>query len=673
MKKILISLAFVLFAFQLLATHIAGGNIEVKYVGTNQYQIVVKVYRSCEASSAAMPTTLTVGIYRLDTDVLLSSHTLSSPAITTNLPFGDSCYTPTGLCVDRGIFTSATITIPDHAAGYYIQTQLYARNNSITNILNPGDTGMSFYTEMPDPALGINSSPEFGPYPADAYLCVGFTKYFDFGVTDPDGDSLSYELVDPLACASAASMSNGTYPKPYPPITWRLISGSTYSLANICGGAPPMAVDPVTGIVNASPANIGKYAFALKVHEWRGGVKIGETTLDIQYEGLNCTVDSPPLFTALEDTITVIVEDEICFDIMSYDDDGADTIYLTPVSSEFDLIGNFVAPNPAIGSPSGDYYYLDYMGNDTLWIPHFLDIGAGVYEGIGMIPLRYCWEPPCETVDSVFGLDLTTYSLGCSGSDTTVKHVEIAVINIVPPILLSIPDTMNVTFDDSICLEVYARDTINTKDTLFIEPTRTLFNFAGNYIAPISAGGDSAYYLNFMGQDTMWMYNYLYTTNLAVGAVQDVPLKYCWKVGCGDVFIEDIDLQFMAYSTKCNSDTTYNGSAIHIDPPQGYVNPVANVFTPNDDGKNDYFELEGIADPCYDTIQIEIYNRWGILVFESNDPEFKWDGKNKRGQECAEGVFFVLLKGTYGSQYDPATGLRIPNVVDDQFHLSLFR
>ena len=129
----------------------------------------------------------------------------------------------------------------------------------------------------------------------------------------------------------------------------------------------------------------------------------------------------------------------------------------------------------------------------------------------------------------------------------------------------------------------------------------------------------------------------------------------------------------MAYSTKCNSDTTYNGSAIHIDPPEGFVHPVANVFTPNGDLKNDYFELEGISDPCYDTIYVEIYNRWGLKVFESTDPEFKWDGKNKRGQDCAEGVFFVLIQGTYGSEYDPTTGLRIPNVVDDQFHLSLFR
>ncbi len=672
MKKLfaaaLLTFGFILPSF---ASHIAGGLIEVQYVGVNQYQIIMKLYRACESGSAAMPTSVEVGIYRLDTDVLQASYTLTSPAITTNLPFGDSCYTPTGLCVDRGIFTSPVITIPDHPAGYYIQSQLYARNSGITNLSGPGSTAMSFYAEIPDPAIGPNNSPSFGPYPEDAYFCIGFTKYFDFDVTDADGDSLSFELVDPLDGATAAPSSNGTYPKPYPPVAWLTASG--YSLANICGGAPPMSVDPVTGIVNASPAGTGKFVFALKVHEWRGGVKIGETTLDIQYEALPCTVDSPPLFTSLPDTLTTIVEDSICFDISAYDNDGSDTIYLTPLSSEFDLIGNFVPPTSSGGSPFGDFYYLDYLGNDTLWIPHFQDIGGGTYEGIGEIPLRYCWFPPCESVDSVFGLDLITYSLGCSGSDTTTKHIEIEVINVIPPVELSIPDTMTVTFGDNICFEVFATDTINTADTLYIEMLSTTFDFGETFQSPISVGGGMAYYLDFMGQDTVWIDNYHLTSNLAVGAIQDVPLRFCWAVECDAVFQEDYDLNFMAYSTKCNSDTSYNGSAIHVDPPVGYVNPVPNVFTPNNDQKNDYFELEGIPDPCYDTMAVEIYNRWGQKVYESTDPEFKWDGKNQSGRECAEGVYYVIIKGSYGSTYDPSTGLRVPNAIEKQYSLTLYR
>ncbi|MFY7788200.1 MAG: gliding motility-associated C-terminal domain-containing protein, partial [Thermoflexibacteraceae bacterium] len=52
-----------------------------------------------------------------------------------------------------------------------------------------------------------------------------------------------------------------------------------------------------------------------------------------------------------------------------------------------------------------------------------------------------------------------------------------------------------------------------------------------------------------------------------------------------------------------------------------------NVFTPNGDGKNDTFKQDIPADNCQDSfIKIVIYNRWGALVYESNDRNFSWDG-----------------------------------------------
>ena len=40
------------------------------------------------------------------------------------------------------------------------------------------------------------------------------------------------------------------------------------------------------------------------------------------------------------------------------------------------------------------------------------------------------------------------------------------------------------------------------------------------------------------------------------------------------------------------------------------------LVTPNDDQKNDYFIINGIED--YQNNILQIYNRWGVLVFESN-------------------------------------------------------
>jgi len=63
-----------------------------------------------------------------------------------------------------------------------------------------------------------------------------------------------------------------------------------------------------------------------------------------------------------------------------------------------------------------------------------------------------------------------------------------------------------------------------------------------------------------------------------------------------------------------------------------------NVFTPNDDGQNDRF----IPFPYrfIERINLQIYNRWGGLVFETSDPDINWDGTNLEGKPLAEGVYY---------------------------------
>jgi gliding motility-associated-like protein len=132
-------------------------------------------------------------------------------------------------------------------------------------------------------------------------------------------------------------------------------------------------------------------------------------------------------------------------------------------------------------------------------------------------------------------------------------------------------------------------------------------------------------------------------------------------------------MNYMAFSTACGTDTVYKTSHVSIAPPVGVVMPVANVFTPNGDGENDYFKLAGTNDPCYDVMEVTIINRWGIKVFESIDPLFQWDGKNNGKQDCAEGVYYLIINGSYGSTYDPVSGLRIPNEVNSRHAIHLMR
>ena len=45
-------------------------------------------------------------------------------------------------------------------------------------------------------------------------------------------------------------------------------------------------------------------------------------------------------------------------------------------------------------------------------------------------------------------------------------------------------------------------------------------------------------------------------------------------------------------------------------------------------------------------MEVKIYNRWGQLIYTSQDPNFEWDGTFENGKECGEGVYLVIMDGT---------------------------
>jgi len=78
---------------------------------------------------------------------------------------------------------------------------------------------------------------------------------------------------------------------------------------------------------------------------------------------------------------------------------------------------------------------------------------------------------------------------------------------------------------------------------------------------------------------------------------------------------------------------------IDIDSCSLYLLP--NVFTPNNDGFNDYwrpFPYDFVK-----SIDLTVFNRWGKIVFETNDPEVMWNGKHfQSNQDVSDGVYFYV-------------------------------
>ncbi|HBF88191.1 MAG TPA: hypothetical protein DDX39_06065 [Bacteroidales bacterium] len=67
---------------------------------------------------------------------------------------------------------------------------------------------------------------------------------------------------------------------------------------------------------------------------------------------------------------------------------------------------------------------------------------------------------------------------------------------------------------------------------------------------------------------------------------------------------------------------------------------IPNVFSPNGDGKNDVFYVvsNGISE-----YSIEIFNRWGALIFTETSPYIQWTGRTTAGVEVPVGTYFYVL------------------------------
>lgn len=66
------------------------------------------------------------------------------------------------------------------------------------------------------------------------------------------------------------------------------------------------------------------------------------------------------------------------------------------------------------------------------------------------------------------------------------------------------------------------------------------------------------------------------------------------------------------------------------------------AFTPNGDGKNDYFMP--ILQVGQKIVSLQIFNRRGQLIYDNDNPAKGWDGKDKDGNVISSDVFMYLLK-----------------------------
>lgn len=654
MKKSLLIIVSILTLIPLAkASHVVGGDFQITMVSQNansaDYQVKLRAYRD-DVNGIPMPASITVGVYDAVTHAPIVTQVLNKTNAFTLVPLGDPCYTPDPnvVRIEEGIFEGpSTINLPNNPNGYYISGKINARNSLALNVQVGGT--MTWFAMIPDPAIGQNSSPDFGDYPSDAYFCISSPRIIQFPVIDVDGDSLAYSLVEPFNAWSAANGTEpgqGAYPY-YPSLNWQ----ATYSLANIVGGATPMSINPQNGQIFAAPSLQGFWTYAVRVEEFRDTtaaqngpkVKIGEVRRDLQYASFNCTGGAPPTFLntvpVMNQTIQIDYNKEYCKDLIFDDINATDTVYIEMLSPVFDS-GAYQTYPPTIGG--NQTYYYDWNGtawNDSVVIaPNQMD-SVGEWN-IGTVAVRFCWTPGCDEVGKTFPFQVNAFSLGCDGrsQDSILFNLEV----VPPPANLAIPGPLEYTWGNNQCINVVFQDS-TIVDNLDIVINSSIFSLLE----------DPA---EFPSLPNNYVYESFSQAPIVTGVPNDAVNQYvlgtqfCWYPACERIY-GTFPVEAILYSVDCPEaiNDTINFD-ISILEPFDSLGIVPNVITPNGDNMNDTYKISGVSNPCWDVMSVEIFNRWGILIYESDDPEFEWDGKNKSGAEVPAGTYFVLVHGTFGNE-----------------------
>ncbi|MDC3305960.1 gliding motility-associated C-terminal domain-containing protein [Flavobacteriales bacterium] len=128
------------------------------------------------------------------------------------------------------------------------------------------------------------------------------------------------------------------------------------------------------------------------------------------------------------------------------------------------------------------------------------------------------------------------------------------------------------------------------------------------------------------------------------------PYTYSWSNGSTESSI-NLNLSPGNYSVivmdnnGCTEDTSFTIATMSAE-------CIPNIFTPNGDNINDTWSLEDTF--LYNDSKVRVYGRYGKLLFQSVGYSSPWDGKNEKGNDVPNGVYFYSIE--IGHEFDAIKG-----------------
>lgn len=325
---------FLLLPFFALATHLRAGEITATRVNCTALTFDITVTAYTNTGSEIL---FGEGLLDFGDGVTMNTPTIGP---------GDSRFTDLGEGVGRAVFT-VRHTYPSRGT-FKISYLEPNRNGGILNIANSVET--RFYIETAvtlDAFHGCNNSPRLLVPPIDK-ACSGSAWFHNPGAYDPDGDSISFEMVVPQQNKGNVV---GNYRAPNVP---EFYLGSDYNTSNEAGDGPPtFDIDEITGTITwDAPGAPGEYNIAFKIKEWRklAGIwtQLGYVIRDMQIIVDDCTNQRPEL--QVPQDICVVAGTEISQEIFGYDPDS-DQVKIEAFSQVFSISpsrAEITEPNPNV-------------------------------------------------------------------------------------------------------------------------------------------------------------------------------------------------------------------------------------------------------------------------------------------------------------------------------------
>jgi gliding motility-associated-like protein len=295
--------AGILLSLPLHASHIIGGEISYECLGNNQWKIKLDVYRDCFYGQAPFDAPAHISVFN-DAGVFVNNLNVS-PMFTDTIPnniAGDPClFPPSDVCVEHAHY-EGTVTLTQPNTGYYFVYQRCCRNETIANILDPDQTGATYWVYLSNAARqACNSSPKF-KNPPPVFVCVNKPINHPYAATDANGDSLVYSFYTPFEGA--------TFAQPQPPfasappytndtVVW--YPPNLYSLNSLLGPSTvqTLSINSQTGLITGFPEIMGQFVVGVQVKDYKNGQLMSVIRRDFQYNVGVCleiipTIDAPP-------------------------------------------------------------------------------------------------------------------------------------------------------------------------------------------------------------------------------------------------------------------------------------------------------------------------------------------------------------------------------------------